>query len=79
MNCTRISKAFDDAKDIVDLLVDQHIVHLHSNVLLTSQCVSHGGQAPLKSTVGSWFRTTDIPKKGSEEDSKCGSVFVFNS
>lgn len=69
MSCTRISESFDDAKDIVDLLVDQHVVYLHSNVLLTSQPVSEVGQAPFKVTAGSWFRATNIPKKGREEDS----------
>lgn len=69
MNCTRISESFDDAKNIVDLLVDQHVVYLHSNVLLTSQPVSQGGQAPFKITAGSWFRTINIPKKGRGEDS----------
>lgn len=68
MNCTRISESFDDAKDVVDLLVDHHIVYLHSNVLLTSQPVSQGGQAPFKITAGSWFRTVNIPT-GREEDS----------
>lgn len=69
MNCTRISESFDDTKDVDDLPVDQHIVHLHSDVLLTSQSV-RGGQPPFKATVSSWFRTTDIPKKKEKEKTK---------
>lgn len=78
MNCTRISESLDDAKDIVDLLVDHDIVYLHSNVLLTSQPVSQAGQAPFKITAGSGFRTTNIPKKGRGEDSwKIWEYFCF--
>lgn len=66
MNCTRINESFDDTKDVDDLPVDQHIVYLHSDVLLTSQSV-RGGQPPFKATVSSWFRTADIPKKNKKE------------
>lgn len=73
LNCTRISESFDDAKDVDDLPADQHIVDLHSDVLLTSQSVSQRGQAAFKATAGSWFGTTDIPgekkkKRGRFED-----------
>lgn len=62
MNPTRINEPSDDAKDVGDLPVDQHIVDLHSDVLLTSQSVSQRGQPPFEATVGSWFRATDIPR-----------------
>lgn len=60
---TRINESPDDTKDVDDLAVDQHIVDLHSDVLLTSQSVCQRGQPPFKATVGCWFRTIDIPRK----------------
>lgn len=65
MNRTRIDESFDHAKDVDDLPVDQHIVYLHSDVLLTPQAVSQRGQPPFKAAVS--IRTTNIPKKSSEE------------
>lgn len=36
---TGIHKSFDDSKHVVQLLVLQHIVHLHSDVLGATQAV----------------------------------------
>lgn len=66
MSLTRISESFDDSEHIVDLLVDQHVVHLHSDVLLTTQSVSKWREAAFKTTTGIWFGTTNIPREDRE-------------
>lgn len=59
---TRISESFDDSKHIVDLPVDQHVVHLHSDVLAASQSVRHWGKGTLKTTLFFKFRAFDRPR-----------------
>lgn len=51
MSSTRISESFDDSEHVVDLLVDQHVVHLHSDVLDASQSVRQRAQAAFKTLV----------------------------
>lgn len=60
---TRISESFDDSKHVVDRPADQHVVHLHSDVLAASQSVGQRTEAAFKTTACIWFRTTDFPRE----------------
>lgn len=48
---TRICESFDDSEHIVDLLVDQHVVHLDSDVLAASQSVSQCLEAAFETAA----------------------------
>lgn len=65
-NPTRISESFDDSKHIVELPVDQHIVHLNSDVLGASQSVRVWLETTFKTTARIWFRATDFPAADNE-------------
>ncbi len=66
ISSTRISESFDDSKHIVDLPVDQHVVHLDSDVLDASQAVSDRFEAAFKATLCIGFRTANFPREDEE-------------
>lgn len=72
---TRINEAFDDSKHVVYLRVDQHVVHLDSDVLCASQPVRHRREAPFETTAGIWFRTTDFPTERRAKNHICSASF----
>lgn len=74
---TRINESFDDSKHVVYLLVDQHVVHLDSDVLCASQPVSHRREAPFETTACVWFRTTDFPTEGIEGTHPFSRVYTY--
>lgn len=57
---TRIYKSLDDSKHVVDLRVDQHVIHLHADVLGAAQSVGDRPDAADKATAG--VRATDGPR-----------------
>lgn len=63
VSSTRISESFDDAEHIVDLPVDEHVVHLHCDVLAASQAVSQRAEAAFETTARVRLGTADFPKE----------------
>lgn len=58
---TRIGESFDDSKHIVDLRVDQHVVHLNGDVGAASQFVINWRQTAFKTAACIRYRTADFP------------------
>lgn len=59
VSCTRINESFDHSKHVVELLVDQHVVHLNSDVLNPAQLVGHRLEFTSKATAR--VRATNFP------------------
>lgn len=61
VSSTRIGESFDDGEHIVDLPVDEHVVHLDCDVLAASQAVSQRTEAASETAARVCFRTAHFP------------------